>query len=323
MDRLRIIAVLDILKRKTNEEDSITIKDIQRFLEKYYNMSKITRNTIFKDIETLISLNYDIQKTNGRHNTALYRLCRREFDFSEIRLLVDSMSANKFLTLRQKSNIISKFGNIISERDVKKLKSIVKSNECVSDKVNIIENLNLLHDSINESKKITFRYGKYNENKKFVLKDKIYKGIPKEIYYDQDRYYLIALEDNVKKHYRVDRICNIELKECHSNNEKIPMEMYSILNFDMFTCENIDTIKLRVDKSLLNSVVEKFGIKSSIRKDLEYENKFILVRKVGINKGLLRWILKQGKDIEVLEPIYLREKIIKELEEINNLYKNT
>lgn len=323
MERLRIIAVLEILKSKTNKEDSITIKDIKKFLEEDYNINRVSRNTISKDIETLISLDYDIKKTNGRHNTLFYKLCKREFDFSEIRLLVDSLSANKFLTLKQKSDIISKFNNIISQREVRKLKNTVKSNECISNRVNIMENLNLLHDSINENKKVTFRYGKYNENKNFILKDKIYKVIPKEIYYDKDRYYLIALEDNIKKHYRVDRICNLELKELHSNNQNISMKMYNILNFDMFTCEYVDIIKLRVDKMLLNSIIEKFGIEVNIRKDLEDKNKFILVQKVGINRGLIRWILKQGKDIEVLEPVYLRKKLINEIEEIKELYKNT
>ena len=54
-------------------------------------------------------------------------------------------------------------------------------NHCIHPHINLIENIKRLHIALEEKTFISFRYGKYNEKKEFVLKDKAYLVIPKEI----------------------------------------------------------------------------------------------------------------------------------------------
>ena len=89
----------------------------------------------------------------------------------------------------------------------------------------------------------------------------------------------------------------------------------------MFGAEKVERVELKVNKSLINSVIEKFGDRVDIHKCLEDEDYFIFSVLVGINRGLVRWILKQGAEAKVIYPEYLIEKLKEEIEKIQNLYK--
>lgn len=89
----------------------------------------------------------------------------------------------------------------------------------------------------------------------------------------------------------------------------------------MFGAEKVERVELKVNKNLINSVIEKFGDRVDIHKCLEDKDYFIFSVLVGINRGLVRWILKQGAEVKVIYPEYLIEKLKDEIEKIQNLYK--
>ena len=64
-----------------------------------------------------------------------------------------------------------------------------------------------------------------------IEKKRVINFIPKRIYYYNDRYYLIGFNENKeKRHYRIDRIYKIILKEAHKNNQKIDFKNYGLKN---------------------------------------------------------------------------------------------
>ena len=79
--------------------------------------------------------------------------------------------------------------------------------------------------------------------------------------------------------------------------------------------------KIIINKNLINSVIEKFGDEVDIHKCLEDDSYYTFSSKVGINKGLVRWILKQGNEVEVIHPSYLIEKIKEEIEKMKKIYE--
>ena len=89
----------------------------------------------------------------------------------------------------------------------------------------------------------------------------------------------------------------------------------------MFRAEKVERVELKVNKSLINSVIEKFGDRIDIRKCLDDGDCFIISTSVGINTGLVRWILKQGAEVKVIYPEYLIEKLKVGIEKVQNLYK--
>lgn len=324
----RLIIVLDILRKKTHKEKCVTIKEIIKILKYQYAYDNITRQTIASDILELKELGYDIVEYSKCHNERIFFLENREFDFSEVRIIADAIYSNKFIEPHQKRKIIDKFNSILCEDDIKKLKSTVDCNIVKSKEVDVIKNLSILHDAINEHKVVNFMRGKYTCEKKFQIKSKIYTVEPIHILFENERHYLICMyhkDDGTKvlRNYRIDRIVSVSMSNETFERTEISLERYSIKNFDMFTSKNVDRVILRVNKQLVDSIIEKFGIEAKIRPDYENKDYFILTEDVGINQGLKRWILKQGSNIEVLEPRYFREEIKEEVYKIYAKYKST
>jgi predicted DNA-binding transcriptional regulator YafY len=80
-----------------------------------------------------------------------------------------------------------------------------------------------LHKAIGERRSINFVNTTRNIDniKKIIEKKDVVKFIPKEIYYYNDRYYLIGINNEDKvRHYRIDRIARINIGVVHSNKEK-------------------------------------------------------------------------------------------------------
>lgn len=322
MERESFWRVIEVLKCKTNDEEGISIKELKKYLQNYYGIQR-TRNTLLQDIEAFREIGFNIIMESRKHNEYVYKLVDREFTYDEVRILVDSICINQFLSWKQKKEIIERFNTIISERDIKRLKSRIKINDCIDHQIDLLENINVLHQAVFDKRKIIFNYGKYNEQKEFVLNNKDYLVIPKEIVYEQNRYYLIGLaelENLKKKHYRVDRMRDIIMKERHDHKEKIDMSNFDIRTFDMFTNEEVEMIKMRVHKDLLNMIIERFGLQVSIRPDFEQKDKIIVHQEMGISPGLIRWILNQGSKMEIIEPQHLRIQIKEEIERMRKYY---
>lgn len=322
MERESFWRVLEILRVKTNEDEGISIKEIQTYLLNYYN-EKRSRNTLIQDIAAYERLGFDIRQESTRHNQYVYKLVNREFTFDEVRILVDSISINQFLTWEQKKHIIDKFNAIVSTRDVNRLKSTIKMNHCIHPDINLMENIKYLHIALGEGALINFRYGRYNEKKEFVLKDKMYEVIPKEILYKQSKYYLIALDTNsdlAMRYYRLDRMADIQIGEAHHHKEPIDMSGFDIRTFDMFSSEKTEMVIMKVHKDLIDLIIERFGIEVSIRPDFESEEHIVVHQEMGISTGLIRWILQQGSKVQILKPQHLREQVREELVQVMSYY---
>lgn len=315
----RIIVLLEILKKRTNSTNKLTIKElIERLKNEGYN---VTRNTVKSDINSLIDAGYNIIETKCRSNTSCYYY-ESEFSVEECRIILDSLYSNKFIRNDYKRKIKEKILSNISYIDRAVLRNSVITETIDTGGIDVTRNLFVLHKAIIDRKIIEFINVTRDTDKRIIEKKKVECFIPKEVYYYNDRYYLIGFNENQEiRHYRIDRLSKIISKEFHNNKEKIDLKDYGLINFDMFGAEKLERVELKVNKSLINSVIEKFGNRVDIHKCLEDEDYFIFSVLVGINRGLVRWILKQGAEAKVIYPEDLIEKLKVEIEKIQNLYK--
>lgn len=315
----RTIFLLELLKKKTNNKNKLTISKLIDLLKiQGYN---VTRNTVKSDINLLIDNGYNIIETKCRSNTSCYYY-ESEFSVEECRIILDSLYSNKFIRNNYKRKIKEKILSNISYIDRAVLRNSVITETIDTGGIDVTRNLFVLHNAIIERKIIEFINATRDTDKKIIEKKKVECFIPKEIYYYNDRYYLIGFNEAQEiRHYRIDRLSKIISREFHDNKEKIDLKDYGLINFDMFGAEKVERVELKVNKSLINSVIEKFGDRVDIHKCLEDEDYFIFSVLVGINRGLVRWILKQGAEAKVIYPEYLIEKLKEEIEKIQNLYK--
>ena len=320
MKSQRIFLILDILKRKTNDTTGIKIKEIRDILEIEENL-QVSRRTITTDILFLQeSMKQPILKKMGAHNTAYYYFISG-LKNNEVRILLDSLGANKFISDKDKKKLANNLLSLVAEEDQKKLRHMVKTNSIAEDGEDILYTLQKVQEAIEEERFVAFEYGKYGMDKKLHFIGKSYKVVPKEVYYFNDRYYLIAYKGEELRNFRIDRILRIRVEEFHYQIGKIDLEKYDLIHFDMFGAEEVEVIQLRVNNYLLDSIIERFGKKVNVQKELNNSECFILTEKVGINQGLIRWILKQGKGIKVLSPERLKNRVINEINQMIELYE--
>ena len=315
----RTLLVAKILKEKTDINNKLTTKELINYLnEEGY---KVTRNTITEDINSLIESGEKIVISKCSSNRKCYYY-ESQFSIEECRIILDSIYSNKFINSKYKEEIREKILSNISKNNKVILKINIVIEEINSMGIDVSYNLFMLHKALTEKVYIDFISVTRDVNKKMIEKKKVTNFIPKRIYYYNDRYYLIGFNENKeKRHYRIDRIYKVILKEFHKNSKEIDLKNYGLKNFDMFGSEKLEVIELKINKNLINSVIEKFGDEVDIHKCLENDSYYIFSSKVGINKGLVRWILKQGNEVEVIHPSYLIEKIKEEIEKMKKIYE--
>jgi len=315
----RALLVLNILKENTNEDTGLSIKEIITILkDSGYN---VTRNTVRSDISSLIDEGFNIRETKGRSNISYFHYSS-EFSVEECRIILDSINSNKFIKRNIKNKIIDKILDNVSYKDKRKLRNCTLVKNLNTENIDINENLFILDRAIYNNLYISFSKTTRDLNKKIIIYSEVNNFIPKEIYFHNNRYYLIGLNyKNEIRHYRIDRLANISCKENHNNRENINLSSYEFINFDMFNANKVERVELKVNIYLINSIIEKLGEDVSVRKCLDDKNYFIASKLLGINKGLIRWILKQGVDVEVISPQSLIDDLRIEIEKMRNLYK--
>ncbi len=321
MEHERIIYIYEYLFRNTNAEREVTIKDIQQYLAGETNLGKASVLTIRRDIERLVSMGKDIRTRAGAHNTTYYRMFGNGFTFNEIRFMVDSISINKFLSAQQKQRLIKKFEGMCSETEVRQLISRISLNGRGAPALDLLHNLEKVHNIISANQKIAFEYGKFNAQKKMVYYSKKRDMVPLQVIFFEDRFYLKCMNTETEqiRTYRVDRMKNISGGEKTRIRPKLPK--YDGVVLDMFEPDYFEHITLRVQRFLLNDMLEQFGDFASVRDDFDDSDYIIVKVRIGINDRFYRWAMKYGSSIEIVAPQKLREQFQKELTDVLKIYQ--
>ena len=321
MDQERIIYIFDYLSRYTDENKAVTIKDIQHHLANVCNLSRVNDVTIRRDLDRLTSAGNHIVKYSGEHNTAYYALIDKGFSFNEIRFIVDSISINKFLTSKQKRQLIKKFECMCSDAEIRQLISRITLNDKCSPSLDLLENLDLIHKLIADRRKINFEYGKYDTDKRIKYYKKKRDLLPVRVIYFDERFYLRCYNEETEawRTYRIDRMKDIE--KGNVSRHRIPKETKQEgFVTDMFEPEYYETVTLKIRKYLLDDMMEHFGEYASIIRHTDDGESMSISVRVGINRRFYLWVMKYGDGIELLSPSNLRADFLTEVRKMLGAY---
>ena len=321
MEHERIICVLEYLSRYSDENTYVCIKQIQDYVAQVGSLSMPAEVTIRRDIDRLTNMGNNIVKKNCDHNKAFYALIDKGFSFNEIRFIVDSISINKFLTAKQKRQLIKKFEGMCSDAEIRQLISRITLNEKCSPSLDLLNNLDLIHRLIADRRKINFEYGKYDTDKKIKYYHKKRELIPVRVVFFNNRFYLKCYNEETEawRTYRIDRMKDIEggeVSKCHLLKE----EKRDGFVIDMFEPKYYENVTLRVKRFLLDDMMEHFGEYASISRYSDDGNSVNISVRVGINKRFYLWVMKYGDGIELLSPPKVRSEFLAEVRKMLGAY---
>lgn len=269
------------------------------------------RKSVYSDIEGLKIFGLDIISTPKG-----YFVGERDFELPEVKMLVDCVSASKFITEKKSEKLIKKIESLASRHEGYQLQRQV----FIADRVKvaneeIYRSVDTLHDAINEKKKVVFKYFEYGTDKKKKYRNdgNDYVVSPYSLTVSDENYYLIS---HYPKHealtnFRVDRMTDIRVSD--EKCEKIESVMgenfsigeYAKKVFSMYGGENV-RVELLCENKMMNPIIDKFGEEVFVQKaDDEH---FTACVNVNISPTFFAWVFTFEGKIKITSPEKVKEQ---------------
>ncbi len=321
--KLKLLYLLKILYEHTDDKHGLTMPEIISLLNEYGVSAE--RKRLYTDIEDLCHFGIDVIKER-RNRNCYYYIGNRSFELPELKLLVDSVQASKFITVKKSNELINKLESLTSKHEAKQLQRQVYVAERVKTmNETIYYNVDKIHEAINGNHTIMFQYFQWNVEKEMILRHegKIYNISPWALTWAEENYYLIGYdsEANQIKHYRVDKMLHIEIgKERRAGQEyfsEFDMAVYSKRIFGMFDGKT-ETVKLECENRFAGIIIDRFGQNIPIMK--KDEKHFTVNVDVDVSDHFLGWVIALGNGVKIVSPEDVVERMKRMIVELENVY---
>ncbi len=321
--KLKLYYLAKIMLEKTDEEHALTMPQIREELERYEVTAD--RKSLYDDFKALETMGIEvIMEREGKNY--YYHVVSKQFEIAELKLLVDSIQASKFITEKKSNALIKKLTAFASQYEESQLKrQVVVQGRVKTMNESIYYIVDEIHNAITNNKRIRFEYLKWNINKEMVpRKDGLYEISPWALTWSDENYYLIAYDAKVDKikHYRVDKMRKLELldekREGREHFRAFDMAAYSKMNFGMFG-GNETRVKLSFKNEMVGVLLDRFGKDISIRETDEPGWSETNVE-VAVSGQFFGWIFGLGGDVKIKAPEDVVDKYKNELSTVLNMY---
>lgn len=321
--KLKMLYLARIFAQETDDSHPLTLQEIIAKLAAFDIAAD--RKTLYNDFEELRQFGFDII-SEQRAKSTYYYLGARDFELPELKLLVDSVQAAKFITTRKSRALIRKLEGLASRHQAAQLnRQIYIAGRVKSMNESIYYNVDRLHEAITSGVQIRFQYGQWNVRKELELRRNgaYYQVSPWALTWDNENYYLVAYdaEADMIKHYRVDKMLHIRATTAsRAGGERFhsfDMAKYAKSVFGMFSGEQI-SVTLEAENSLAGVMIDRFG------KDIELlpvdPGHFRATISVVASQQFIGWVIALGQGIRVVSPQSLVERMREEILRLSEQY---
>lgn len=324
MQKTRILTLVDMLERETDEYHGLTLSEI---IDRY-EAANITaeRKSVYDDIAALEEFGIDVkrERENGRTE---YRLISRKFELAELKILVDALQSAKFITPRKSDELIAKLTTLASNSQSRELgRTVFVADRAKSMNEGVFIAVDAIHAAIRDNRKVGFYYFDLNEKKEKVYRHSKarYEVSPYALAMDDGKYYLIAYDSAADKikHYRVDKTERLTvLADARDGRElfrNFNLAKYTTEHFGMFGGEET-LVTLRCENSLAQIVLDRFGKDVTLHR--RGEDRFDVSVRVIVSANFLSWVLSLSPEMKIAEPKSVREEMRRFIESAAEEYR--
>lgn len=312
---------MKILLEQTDEEHPISVPQIIAELERYGVSAE--RKSIYDDLECLRLFGMDICSVKSKSYG--YFVASRDFELPELKLLVDSVQASKFITKKKSLELISKIEGLAGKNAATKLRrQVYVTNRVKAVNEQIYYNVDKIYEAISENRQIKFRYFELDVDKhKIYRKDGgLYCESPLALSWDDENYYMIVYKRKYENfaHYRVDKMDSIQLCDEKRDlpEQDFDLSEYTKSVFSMFGGKAVN-VSVKFENSLAGVVFDRFGTDvPTMRVD---ETHFVCNLNVAVSPVFLGWLVGFGSKAEILSPDFVIEEMKELLEQTIDKYR--
>ncbi len=320
--KLKLLYLAKIFLENTDASHAMTIKELSDALASYEISAE--RKSLYDDIELLRVFGLEICVQRDRQ--VRYYAGKHTFELAELKLLVDAVQSSKFITEKKSNSLIRKLEGLSSKYEAAQLhRQVTVSNRLKASNEEIFCNVDMIHKAISENRKICFRYFEWSAEKKRVLRrnGEFYCVSPWSLIWDDENYYMVAYDSasGTLKHYRVDKMLELYMEKSAREGERIfsalDMTQYTRQVFGMYGGE-LCNVRLSCEQSMAGVVIDRFGTDIVIA---NHGERFEFTVKVMLSPTFYSWVLGFGKQICVVSPEHVREKLLQLAGEAVEVYK--
>ena len=324
--KLKMLYLVKILSEETDEAHGLSAQEIIVRLADYGVNAE--RKTLYTDLEDLERYGLEILREKAGRNT-LYRLVGRSFELPELKLLVDSVQASRFITERKSRELIKKLESLASVHEARHLhRQVLISGRIKAMNESIYYNVDMLHEAINADRQIRFRYTRWNVHKEMEFRrdGAWYQVSPWCLIWDDENYYLVAYDADEEriKHYRVDKIVRLSITDEPRRGKtafgQFDAAQYTRSQFGMFGGE-LTRVTLEGRQEIVGPLLDRFGRDISLIPT--EDGGFIAHIDVMASRHFLAWIIALGDGIRITGPAGLVRQMREEAKRLTEQYKGS
>lgn len=319
--KLALIRILQIFKDYSDYNHPLKQEDIANYLEKDYGIV-IERKAIGRNISLLKEAGIEI----GSSHKGSY-LEERDFEDSELRMLIDGVLSSKYITAKHSKDLIEKLCGMSNRYFRSHVKNIYSVNDwSKTDNQALFYNIEEIDKAIENRLQIKFDYNKHGIDKK-LHKSSTNIVTPYQLILHNQRYYLMSYNEYFKNltYYRVDHITNMvileeaatpitKLKGFESGiNYKVLASSLPYMYTDM-----VEKVEFIADKCIIDQIVDWFGNDIKIA---ELDENTITVSLKASPNAMEHWAMQYINYVEITKPVSLRERIKVNLEQAKKKYR--
>lgn len=304
--KLKLLYLLKILTEQSDESHCLGAQALIDALAEYGIRAE--RKSIYDDIAQLTDFGYDIVLIKAKSGGGYY-LAGREFELAELKLLVETVQASRFLTLKKSRELIGKIEKLASRAEAGQLqRQVYVANRIKTANESIYSIVDDIHRAIQNNEQISFQYLEWNLEKELVpRKDgKLYQISPWALTCKDENYYLIGHdgESDVIKHFRVDKMGQVRVlagvgRRGAALFERFDIAAYANKTFGMFSGRE-EIVTLEFENRFVGVVLDRFGKEVTIRKrDAAH---FSVRVQVALSGQFYGWLTGLGAGAKLIAP---------------------
>ena len=325
---VKLLYIRDYLYHHATKEHPQNANRIQAFLAQHDIEASV--KTIYNDIVRLrddfaVPVVYDASRWG-------YYITKPEFEPHELRLMVDSIQASKFITQREATTISQKITKLADVYTRPKLtdRHAVVAQRVRSKNEDVVREAGRIHQAIAENRKIGFRYFHYTPDrvnpKQYSKNGEKYVVSPYALLWDNGNYYLYAYitEKDEFRTFRVDRMEAITkpLPDKRDGEKAFKTETLTSQEYKVFQQYHGEKVKVRIRfvNRLADAVIDQFG-KETVMVPIDKDHFYALLP-VELSPPFCAWVATFGRGAKILAPEAAITEMRKFIEKVSDMYKD-
>lgn len=260
--KIRLLALYDLLQSKTDEENPMSTQEIISALAE--RGISVTRKTLYQDFDLLNEYGYEVICVRGRSNR--YFVGYRKFERPEVQMLLNAIGTTNTLSANKTEILLQKLLELLGAGEADRLREIVPTNDTKHSNERVYYSMDAITTAILKKKKLSFLYFDYGVNGKREYRKNKWRYIvnPLGMAYSDNNLYLICYHDRYGSpaHYRIDRMDEVQVEKKDITQleafEHFDLNAYRQELFDMYGGEKME-VELIFPQDLLEIAIDRFG----------------------------------------------------------------